>query len=440
MSDPKVPNTKRGATFETAEAPSSVRALSLPDIIDSRYRILGRLGAGSMGVVLRGDDIFLDRPVAIKVVAPSADPTVLQRFMKEAQALAQLRHENIVQVYAFGPFQQTAYLAMELVVGESLESIIDAHARNGATIALPRVVAFLRSLADGLDAVHARRLVHRDVKPANIIIEKGTDRPVLIDFGLARRRSVSSPKMSIAGGTPMYMAPEQAKDPDGTRVTARTDIYALACTAFELLTGRPVFEGEDIYTILVAHLSDEPRRISSLRPELAPIDDVLLRALSKDPHERQSSASELVTALQAGFAQLGTSKAAGPRALVLASDPGLLRSLVRSSTNTLRGHGHDVTCDTAESAAEAVGRISGGSYALLVVDEESAAGRLTEFVSLLRKSRESAEVVVVSRDLPRATQELGHARVRHLVPKPVNVHVLAAVLGRLDLVKRPTKS
>ena len=125
MSDPKAPN--RGAAFETAEASSAIRALALPDIIDGRYRILGRVGAGSMGVVLRGDDIFLDRPVAIKIVEPSSDPAVGQRFMKEAQALAQLRHENIVQVYAFGPFQYSAYLAMELVVGESLERVIDAH-------------------------------------------------------------------------------------------------------------------------------------------------------------------------------------------------------------------------------------------------------------------------------------------------------------------------
>ena len=438
MSDPKVP--RRGATFETAEAPSSIRALALPDIIDSRYRILGRLGAGSMGVVLRAVDIFLDRPVAIKVVPPSDDPAVLQRFMKEAQALAQLRHENIVQVYAFGPFQQSAYLAMELVVGESLERIIDTHARSGTTVPLPRAIAFLRAIADGLDAVHARRLVHRDVKPANVIIEKGSDRPVLIDFGLARRRSVSSPKMSIVGGTPMYMAPEQAKDPDGSRVSARTDIYALACTAFELLTGRPVFEGDDIYTILLAHLSQEPRRISSVRPELAPIDDVLLRALSKEPQHRQVSASELIAGLQAGFARIGLPETDGPRVLVLASERGLLRSLVRSATSTLRGHGHDARYETAESGAEAFARIAGGSYDVLVVDEESSGGRLPELVELLRRRRSSAEVVVVSRDLPRSAMALGHVGVRHLVPKPVNVHVLAAVLGRLDLVKRPTRT
>ena len=435
MSDPKSP--EGGADFQTTETSSAIRPLGPPEVIDGRYRVLGRLGAGAMGVVLRAEDLFLERPVAIKIVEPSLDPSIGQRFVKEAQALAQVRHENIVQVYAFGSFQQSAYLAMELVNGESLESIIDAHTRQGTTVALPRAIAMLRAVAQGLDAVHARQLVHRDVKPANIIVEKGTDRPVLIDFGLARRRSKSNPRMSITGGTPSYMAPEQAQDPDGTRVTPRADIYALACTAFELFTGRAVFEGDDIYTVLVAHLREQPRRASTLRPELAPIDDVLYRALSKVPQDRHASAGELVAALEAALGRVGAPAKAGPHVAVLAADSGLRRSLVRNTTSALRGHGHQISCDTAESAAEATALVGSGRYDLLVVDEESAAGRLAELVQLARARQTNAEVVVVSRDLPATTLALGDARVRHLVPKPVNVHVLAAVIGRLELVKRP---
>ena len=428
---------RKGTAFETSESASAVRSLSLPDVIDGRYRVLGRVGAGSMGVVLRAEDLFLERPVAIKIVDHTADPSVGQRFVKEAQALAQVRHENIVQVYAFGPFQQSAYLAMELVIGESLESLIDSHSQAGATLALPRAIAILRAIAHGLDAVHARQLVHRDVKPGNIIVEKGTDRPVLIDFGLARRRSKSSPKLSITGGTPSYMAPEQAKDPDGTRVTARTDLYALACTAFEVLTGRPVFEGTDIYSVLVSHMTQEPRRISSLRPELAPIDDVLARALAKEPLDRQASVNEMMVALDAGFAQITTPNAPGPRTLVLAADAGLRRSLVRNTTSTMRTHGHDIRCDNAESAIEAASLLGNRPYQLVVLDEESAAGRLVELLRLAHERNANAEVVVVSRDLPALAQQLSGTRIRHLVPKPVNTHVLAAVLGRLSLVKRP---
>ena len=122
---------------------------------------------------------------------------------------------------------------------------------------------------------------------------------------------------------------------------------------------------------------------------------------------------------------------------VLAADGGLRRWVVRNTTSGLRGHGRQITCDTAESAAEATSLVESGAYDLLVVDEESAAGRLTELIQLARARHTSAEVVVVSRDLPATTLALGDTRVRHLVPKPVNMHVLAAVIGRLDLVKRP---
>jgi predicted Ser/Thr protein kinase len=451
--------------FDSVEAGSAVRPLVLPEVIDGRYRVRGRLGAGAMGVVLRAEDLFLERPVAIKIVEPSLDPAVAQRFMKEARALAQLRHENIVQVYTFGPLDDhshSAYLAMELVSGESLEHLIDEHTRQRTTVALPRAMGILRAIARGLDAVHARELVHRDVKPGNIIIEVGTDRPVLIDFGLARRKSRSSPKISIVGGTPSYMAPEQVKDPDGSHVTARTDLYAFACTAFELLTNRGVFEGEDIYSVLLAHVSSKPRPISTLRPELAPIDHVLLRGLAKNPADRYQSAGEMMAALEAGLdvdaasarasivesvddpdrrvraaAETHAQPAANPRVGVLASDAGLRRSLTRNVTGTMRTHGREIVCDAIESAEQASALIMGERYALLVLDEESCDGCLADLVRLMRSEQPWAEIVIVSRDFPATAASLGDdARVRHLVPKPVNVHVLAAVIGRLELLKQ----
>ncbi|MBX3227844.1 MAG: protein kinase [Labilithrix sp.] len=427
------------ATFGDSpeEAASTIRGLTLPDVIDGRYRVLGRVGAGTMGIVLRAEDLFLQRPVAIKIVEPAADQQVAERFVKEAQALAQVRHENVVQVYAFGRFQTASYLAMELVVGHSLESMIDAHAQNGATIALPRATAILRAMAAGLDAVHARQLVHRDVKPANVIIEKNTDRPVLIDFGLARKRSASNPRMSITGGTPSYMAPEQAQDPHGTRVTARTDLYALACTAFELFTGRPVFEGNDIFAMLLAHMNDAPRKISAVRPELAPFDDVLLRALAKDPAARHASASEMIEALHARLPLVDESPAIGelgPQVLVVANDTGFRRSLIRNTTQTLKTRGHEIVLEEVTTSSEAVTLGGSHPYDLLVIDDESMAGRTGELVRLARRKNPEVEIVVVSRDLPATLASLGEdAKVRHMVPKPLNVHVLAAVLGRTTL-------
>lgn len=430
-------NSRPGhATFVDSpqEASSAIRPMVLPDVIDGRYRILGRLGAGTMGIVLRGEDLFLQRPVAIKIVEPGIDQQITDRFIKEAQALAQVRHENVVQVYAFGRFQNASYLAMELVVGQSLESIIDAHGAERTVVDLPRAIAILRAIAKGLDAVHARSLVHRDVKPANVIIEKTTDRPVLIDFGLARRRTASNPRMSITGGTPSYMAPEQAQDPHGTRVTARTDLYALACTAFELLTGRPVFEGSDIYTVLLAHLNETPRKISSLRPELAPFDEVLARCLAKDPDARYASATELIAALDARMPLIGRPKATGPRVMVASAEQGFRRSLVRNTLQALRAKGLEVEIEEVESGAEAVTLAGTSSYALVVIDEDTLGGRTPEIVKVARTRPEGSEIVIVSRDFPATTAALGDTRVRHLVPKPLNVHVLAAVLGRTRLV------
>lgn len=426
------------ATFEPGEVHSAVHSLTLPDVIDGRYRVLGRVGAGTMGIVLRAEDLFLQRPVAIKIVEPGIDKQVGGRFVKEAQALAQIRHENVVQVYAFGRFQNASYLAMELVMGHSLESIIDAHTANQNVVALPRAMSILRSMALGLDAVHARSLVHRDVKPANVIIEKNTDRPVLIDFGLARRRTASNPRMSITGGTPSYMAPEQAQDPQGTNVTARTDLYALACTAFELFTGRAVFEGLDIFTVLTAHLKEAPRKISTVRSELAPFDEVLLRALAKDPSVRYASATELITALEARMGLIGEPKAPGPRVMIAAGDAGFRRSLIRNTLATMKAKGLEIEIEEVDSSAEAVTRAGTSSYDLIIVDEDSQDGRTAEIVKLARTRRHDAELVIVSRDFPATSAALGDHRVRHMVPKPLNVHVLAAVLGRTTVAQQVT--
>src|SRR5262249_43334075 len=154
-----------------------------------------------------------ERIVAIKLIDASSahDELTIDRFKKEAQALAKIRHANIVQVYGFGPHGGAWYFAMEHVAGRSLETMIDEASAKSTTIDLRTAMSVVRAIGGGLDAVHAQKLVHRDVKPGNVVIENETGRPVLIDFGLARRKSASSPKLSIAAGTPSYMAPEQAR-------------------------------------------------------------------------------------------------------------------------------------------------------------------------------------------------------------------------------------
>ena len=229
--------------------------------LDGRYRIVERRGAGSMGVVYLAEDIWLNRPVAIKMIdtAHAGDEEASAKaFWQEARSLAQIRHENVVHVYTFGKHEGTVFFAMEWIDGVTLEAIIEEHLARGETVDLGRSLLILRAIGAGLGAVHERNLVHRDVKPGNIIIEKESGRPVLVDFGLARRAKSSSPRATQTAGTPLYMPPEQARDVDGTRTTEASDLYAFACTAFELFTGRPLFEGEDIYEVLSAHLNVAP--------------------------------------------------------------------------------------------------------------------------------------------------------------------------------------
>lgn len=428
--------------FTEEEGSAIRRALALPEVIDQRYRVLARLGAGAMGIVLRAQDVFLERPVAIKVVDP--DPLTLERFVKEAQALAKVRHENVVQVYNFGPLQGSYYLAMELVLGRPLEDVIDALAEKGLRMPLPRALTILNGIGRGLEAVHAQKLVHRDIKPGNIILEQDTDRPVVIDFGLARRKSKSSPNMSIVGGTPSYMAPEQARDPDGRLCTARTDQYAFACTAFELFTGRPLFEGDDIYTILLGHLNEKPRKISSLRPELSMLDDVFLQALEKDPEKRFESVAALLGAIDA---RLATPTVAPPPApatipapppddvrpgiLCLAMEPGLRRSLLRTATQLVQTRALDLGCEGLESVAQTLALVDQGACDVLLVDEESTDGQLRHLVERVFYRRPTAEIVVLTRHFQETARVLGGLGIRHLVPKPVNAHVLASVLAKL---------
>jgi serine/threonine-protein kinase len=215
------------------------------------------------------------------------------RFQHEARVLASVRSPYVVQVYAYGMHEGRCFFVMELVDGRALDAIILDHRRHGATVPLHRVLTILGRIAEGLEAVHSAGVVHRDIKPANLVIEEDTGRPVLVDFGLAVSERI--PGSLSGGGTPAYMAPEQGakKGP----VTARTDVYALACTAFELLAGHPPYEATDDVTMAEKHAHAPPPHVSARRPELAPFDMVLIRALSKDPDDRYDGPMAMVNAL-----------------------------------------------------------------------------------------------------------------------------------------------
>jgi serine/threonine-protein kinase len=252
-----------------------------------------------MGLVHVGHDMLLDRPVAVKRLLPGPPPSPehLASFRREASALAAVRNEHIVQVYSFGEHQGQPFFAMELVQGASLGAIVAQHARHGAMIPLHRALTIILQVARGLVAIHRAGVLHRDIKPDNILIEEGTGRPVLIDFGLVSMLQGAGVQGN-AEGTPDYMAPE-IWQPDLGEVTRASDIYAFGCTIHEILAGRPPFaDASGISSLMTAHLLRTPPPLGAVQPRLAPFDPILRRAMAKNPRERPADALDLALALQ----------------------------------------------------------------------------------------------------------------------------------------------
>jgi len=262
-----------------------------------QYEVQEFIGQGAMGLVYRAYHVQLERPGAVKVLqALSPDPDTTARFRHEAQAIAQMRHPNIVNVYDFGEFEGTPYMIVEYVPGGSLANRLTQGPVNPAT-----ALKYLRGIGAGLDYAHGLGIVHRDVKPANVLLEKD-DTPVLADFGLAKLLQGSSLKSltGVTTGTPAYMSPEQVM---GHQVGPAADRYSLATIAYEMLAGAIPFDGEGLMEMLYAQVHREPAppsaRLTSLGPE---VDGVIMRGLAKDPAARWDSCSAFVDALEAALA------------------------------------------------------------------------------------------------------------------------------------------
>jgi Protein kinase domain len=261
------------------------------------YEVQEFIGQGAMGLVYRAYHVQLERPGAVKVLqALSPDPDTTARFRHEAQAIAQMRHSNIVNVYDFGEFEGTPYMIVEYVPGGSL-----ANRLSQGPVTHAAALKYLRGIAAGLDYAHGLGIVHRDVKPANVLLEKD-DTPVLADFGLAKLLQGSSLKSmtGVTTGTPAYMAPEQVM---GRSVGPAADRYSLATIAYEMLAGVIPFDGEGLMELLYAQVHREPSPPSAHDTSLGPqVDAVIMRGLAKDPAARWDSCTSFVDALAAAVA------------------------------------------------------------------------------------------------------------------------------------------
>ena len=295
------------------------RVLRQPQRI-GRYAIRERLGAGGFATVYVAYDPTLDRLVALKVIHPhlAHDATIRQQFVREGRALARVRHPNVVTVFDAGEAEGTAFLAMDLIVGEGLDSIREER----GPLPLPEVVEIVNQVASALVAVHAAGLVHRDIKPANILIERGSGRAVLLDLGLARDVASTSMPTAALIGTPTYIAPEQIQA-DG-EVTPQTDVYQLAATVYTLLAGRPPFMGQTTAQVLQAVLHAAPPDLSELRPDLPTgVVAAVQQGLAKDPAHRpltpQAFAAELRSPGQSDAAS--SAPVRGPHQVVAPKSP-----------------------------------------------------------------------------------------------------------------------
>lgn len=272
-----------------------------PQLLDGRYQIERLLGDGGMARVYLGRDLRLNRPVAIKIPHSHlmTDPDFLARFRHEAHAAAMVSHPNLVDVYDVGQDGDQHYIVMEYVAGSTLKQLINRE----APFAIPRAVRIGEQIARGLHAAHRAGLIHRDIKPQNIIVtDDGQVR--ITDFGVAKSHlSTAMTETGITLGTVDYIAPEQAQ---GRPATPQSDIYALGVVLYEMLTGRLPFTGDTPVAVAMKHISEPPPPPRRYNPQIpAALEAIILRALAKDPALRQRSALELAEELRS-YEQLVT--------------------------------------------------------------------------------------------------------------------------------------
>src|SRR4051794_22051473 len=319
------------------------------------YRVEGILGQGGMGVVYEATQLSLSRTVALKLLAAnlSDDPAFRERFRREGLLQAAIDHPNIVTVYEAGDTEQGLFLAMRLVRGPKLKGMIIARELDAG-----RTLRILTPIAEALDVAHGQGLIHRDIKPQNILVS-GRDHAYLADFGLTKAPGEKSlTKTGQFVGTLDYISPEQIR---GQPASASSDIYALAAVLYECLTGVVPYPKDSEAAVLYAHMSDEPPSVTEARPDLpAGLDAVIRRAMSKNPEERHATASELMRDAEEAFSRKTRAAMTPPPPLEAPEETGIRASETDVGTRETRAQDSDELAAATQLGGDATSLSPGG--------------------------------------------------------------------------------
>ncbi|HEY3818189.1 MAG TPA: protein kinase [Polyangiaceae bacterium] len=359
-------------------------------LVDGLYRVIRSLGRGGMGVVMLARDEVLDRDVALKLIRPpGAGSGLRDRFLTEARAMARVNHPNVLQIYAFGHFEETPYLVMEFVDGRTVADWLKEAKRGGTLPDLDMSLRVLDAMCLGTQAIHDANTLHCDLKPSNVLLD-GDLRVRVADLGLAElvRDLQSSGRREIAGTT-WYMAPEIALEHEvEPHLLARADVYSLGCIAYELLTGRVPFDGPTALATLLDHILGRPPPPSTLRAGLDPeFDEVVMRALAKDPAQRTPSAEAFRRELAA--ARGGTREPAG---ILIAEDDRDSREILEI---VLREQFPHAQIETVADGAQALAAFDAHRHSVAIIDLRMPHLDGLELTGLLRARDTASRVPII---------------------------------------------
>ena len=312
----------------------SIHGIARDTVVDERYRVLNRIGSGGMADVYCAEDLQLGRRVALKLLYRrfAEDEEFVERFRREASSAAGLQHPNVVAVFDRGEFDGTYYIAMEFLEGRSLKQVV----RQDGALEPDRAIDLVIQILKAARFAHRRGIVHRDIKPHNVIVDD-EGRAKVTDFGIARAGASDMTETGSIMGTAQYLSPEQAQ---GHPVDARADLYSIGVVLYELLTGRVPFDAESAVTIALKQVSEEPVPPSHYNPAVSEqLEDVVMRALQKDPAYRFADAEEFIVALeQARGIPPGTGEytRVAPHTGTYPGLPGAVQDLERADRRNLR--------------------------------------------------------------------------------------------------------